>query len=253
MLAVFYLCLTMKNPNILSFITFSGFTDLNKVEALFKPHHDRWREKYGEHWTTQSTAKRLEGDYWNFLVPVHFGCIAILLFLVVISVPIPFPFWQMLLGFAVISIVLFRVLKSVLYKPRYELHFLPHLNNTVQHVNGEAKGAMSKAKLGQYKTFTLLLIQSVFQKLSGCSKLSDGNIQRELLCRQYGISNDTLDAPFKNLLSKPYNEQEVKMKTMMQDYFDEARNYFELLNCKPALTLLQEMEQSLHKGIKLPF
>ncbi len=253
MLAVFYLCLTMKNPNILSFITFSGFTDLNKVEALFKPHHDRWREKYGEHWTTQSTAKRLEGDYWNFLVPVHFGCIAILLFLVVISVPIPFPFWQMLLGFAVISIVLFRVLKSVLYKPRYELHFLPHLNNTVQHVNGEAKEAMSKAKSGQYKTFTLLLIQSVFQKLSGCSKLSDGNIQRELLCRQYGISNDTLDAPFKNLLSKPYNEQEVKMKTMMQDYFDEARNYFELLNCKPALTLLQEMEQSLHKGIKLPF
>ncbi len=242
----------MKNPNILSFITFSGFTDLTKVEALFVPHHKRWKENYGEHWTTQSTAKRLEGDYWNFLVPVHFTCIVILFFLIINLIPVPFPFWQKLLGFSAICIALFRILKSVLYKPRFELHFLPLLNNTVQHVNGETKEAMSKAKAGQFKTFTLLLIQSVFQQLSGCSKLSDGSIQRELLCRQYGISNDTLDAPLKNLLHKPYNEQETKMKTMMQDYFDEARNYFESLNCKPAISLLTQMEQSLHKGKKMP-
>lgn len=161
--------------------------------------------------------------------------------------------WQLGVGLLVIFIALYQVLKTILYRPRYELHFLPLLNNAVQHLSGEAIESLSKAKSGQYKTFTLLLIQYVFQKLSGCSKLSDGNIQRELLCKQYGISNDTLDAPLKNLLSKPYQEQEMKMKTMMQDYFDEARNYFELLSCKPALTLLQEMEQSLHQGKKLPF
>ena len=242
----------MKNPSILSFITFSGFTDLKKVEVLFKSHHDRWKDKY-EHWTMQSTAKRLEGDYWNLLMPVHFACVSIILFLIVNFVPKPWPFWQTLIGVCVIDVLLFMILKTILYKPRYELHFLPLLNNAVQHLSGEAKESLSKAKSGQYKTFTLLLIQFVFQKLSGCSKLSDGNIQRELLCKQYGISNDTLDAPLKNLLSKPYQEQEMKMKTMMQDYFDEARNYFELLSCKPALILLQEMEQSLHNCKKLPF
>lgn len=201
----------------------------------------------------QSTAKRLEGDYWNLLVPVHFACVSTILFLIVNMFPKPWPFWQTLIGVCVIDILLFVILKSILYKPRYELHFLPLLNNAVQHMSGEVKESLSKAKSGQYKTFTLLLIQYVFQKLSGCSKLSDGNMQRELLCKQYGISKDTLDAPLKNLLSKPYHEQEMKMKTMIQDYFDEARNYFELLSCKPALTLLQEMEQSLYNGKKLPF
>lgn len=140
-----------------------------------------------------------------------------------------------------------------MYKPRYEQVFEPYLNNAAHHITSQNKNVISKAKAGQHKSFTLLLIQYVFRNLSGCSKLSDGNIQRELLSKQYGVSNDTLDAPFKNLLSKPYQEQEVKMKTMMQDYFDEARNYFDLLRCKPALTLLQEMKQSLRQVKKLPF
>ena len=242
----------MTNPTILSFITFSGFTDLKKVEILFKSHHDLWKNKY-EHWTMQSTAKRLEGDYWNLLVPIHFVCVSIVLFFITLFIPTPWPFWQTLIGFCVIDLLLFMVFKSILYKPRFELHFLPLINNTVQHLGGEAKESISKAKSGQYKSFTLLLIQGVFQKLSGCSKLSDGNIQRELLCKQFGISNDALDAALRNLLSKPYDEQEVKMKTMMQDYFDEARNYFELLNNKSAVALLHEIEQCLQNGKKLPF
>jgi hypothetical protein len=250
-LFLFYLCLTMTTQSILSFITFSGFTDLNKVELLFKSHHDQWKSKYG-YWTMQSTAKRLEGDYWNLLVPIHFVCVSIILFLIALSIPTHWLFWQTLVGFCLIDFLLFITFKNILYKPRFELHFIPLLNNAVQHLGGEAKDAISKAKSGQYKSFTLLLIQSVLQKLSGCSKISDGNIQRELLCRQYGISNDSLDAPLKNLLSKPYNDQETKMKTMMQDYFDEARNYFELLNNNPAIALLHEIEQCLQNGKKLP-
>ncbi len=242
----------MKNPSILSFITFSGITDLKKVEAIFKLHNEQWKDKY-EHWTMQSTAKRLEGDYWNLLVPVHFACVSIILFLIVNLVPKLWPFWQTLIGVCVIDVLLFMVFKSILYKPRYELHFLPNLNNAVQRLSGEAKDAISKAKSGQYKTFTLLLIQCVFQKLSGCSKLSEGNIQRELLCKQYGISNDTLDAPLKNLLSKSYKEQHPKMQTQILDYFEEAKMYFDSLDCKPATALLEEMQRSIEQGKKLPF
>jgi hypothetical protein len=120
-------------------------------------------------------------------------------------------------------------------------------------LSGEAKESISKAKSAQYKTFTLLLIQCVFQKLSGCSKLSEGNIQRELLCKQYGISNDTLDAPLKNLLSKSYKEQHPKMQTQILDYFEDAKLYFDSLDCKPAIALLEEMQRSIEQGQKLPF
>jgi hypothetical protein len=148
--------------------------------------------------------------------------------------------------------VLYIVFKRLLYKPRYELHFLPLLNNAVQHLTGETKDTLSKAKSGQYKTFTLLLIQYVFQQLSGCSKLSEGNIQRQLLCKQYGISNDTLDAPLKNLLSKPFAEQHTKMQTQIVDYFEEATEYFNALDNKPALSLLEEMKIAIQQGKKLP-
>lgn len=244
----------MKNRPIISFLTFSAYTSPESVTRLLETHHKTWSSRF-DHWSLQSTQKRLEGGYWNTLVWTHFMCLVALLLsaAVFISTQVHLPGWQLGAGLLVVLVVLYQLLKTMLYKPHYELHFLPLLSNAVQHLSGEAKDSISKAKSGQYKTFTLLLIQYVFQKLSGCSKLSDGNIQRELLCKQYGISNDTLDAPLKNLLSKPYQEQKMKMRTMMQDYFDEARNYFELLNCKPALALLQEMEQSLHEGKKLPF
>ncbi|MEO8172586.1 MAG: hypothetical protein ABI581_05870 [Sediminibacterium sp.] len=160
---------------------------------------------------------------------------------------------QIFFGFCIVAVVLFMIMKSILYKPRYELHFLPNLHNALQHLTGEEKNAISKAKSTQYKTFTLLLIQYIFQKLSGCSKLSDGKIQRELLCKQYGISNDTLDAPLKNLLSKPYTEQTPKMQTQILDYFEEAKHYFDSLNSKQGSTLLEEIKLSLEQGKKLPF
>jgi hypothetical protein len=200
----------------------------------------------------QSTAKRMEGDYWNFLVPIHFGCIGILLFVVINWIPGSRPFWQILAGFLMGCVVIFVLVKSLFYKPRFELHFLPNLNNALQHLTGEGKEALSKAKSGQYKTFTLLLIQYVFQKLSGCSKLSDGSIQRDLLCRQYGISNETLDAPLKNLLSKPYKEQTPKLQTQILDYFEEAKHYFDSLNSKEASALLEQIKLSLEQGKKLP-
>lgn len=219
---------------------------------MFRSNHRKWDTKY-EHWTMQSTSKRLEGDYWNFLVPVHFISIVIILFFILSWMRTPWPFWQTGIGFGVFSMVLYLIFKTLLYKPRYELHFLPNLNNAVQHLTGEAKEAISKAKSAQYKTFTLLLIQCVFQKLSGCSKLSEGNIQRELLCKQYGISNDTLDAPLKNLLSKSYKEQHPKMQTQILDYFEEGKRYFNSLDCKPAIALLEEMQRSIEQGKKLPF
>ncbi len=244
----------MKNIRLVAFITFSNFRSTDSVGQLLQLHHNTWSSKF-EHWSLQSTQKRLEGSYWNMLVWTHFiSLVAVLLLVtIVISHWVILSGWIWVTGLLTALIIFYNVLKIILYKPHYELHFLPLLQNAVQHLNGETKESISKAKSNQYKTFTLLLIQSVLQKLSGCSKLSDGNIQRELLCRQYGISNDTLDAPLKNLLSKPYNEQTPKLQTQIMDYFEEAKHYFDSLNSKEASALLEEIKLSLEQGKKLPF
>jgi len=242
----------MNLRSILSFLSFSTFTRPDAVETLLITHHKKWASQF-DHWTMESTLKRLEGDYWNFLVRVHFACIAILLFISLLFIKTGLAFWQTAAGFIAIIIVIFVILKYLLYKPRYEQYFVPLLHNSLQHLTATNREALSKAKSGQYKAFTLLLIQYVFQKLSGYSKLSDGKIQRELLCRQYGISNDTLDAPLKNLLSKPYDEQHPKMQTQIMDYFGEAKDYFDALGSKGAIDLLEEMKIAVLHGKKLPF
>jgi hypothetical protein len=242
----------MKKPGALSFITLSAFSYPQNMEQLFLRHHQKWAARF-DHWTMESTLKKLEGDYWNFILRLHFFSIAILLLMgLLISQP-ALPFLQFILVYFGIILSAFILLKYILYKPRYEQDFLPLLHNTLQHLTISSKDVLSKAKSAQYKTFTLLLIQYVFQRLSGCSKLSDGNLQRELLCKQYGISNDTLDALLKNLLMKSYQEQTPKLQTQILDYFSEANHYFESLNCKPGVDLLKEMLLSLQQAKKLPF
>lgn len=240
----------MKTSGIYGFVTLSAFSHPEKMEQLFLTHHQKWTARI-DHWTMESTLRKLEGDYWNFLVRLHFACVAILALTGLLIFKPQYPISQLIGGYLAAVIIFFIALKYILYKPRYEQDFLPLLHNTLQHLTSAGRDSLSKAKSGQYKTFTLLLIQYVFQKLAGCSKLSDGNIQRDLLCKQYGISNDTLDAPLKNLLSKPFKEQTQKMQTQIEDYFAEARDYFDSLNCEPALTLLQEMEISIRFGEKL--
>lgn len=242
----------MKLKSILSFLGFNTFTRPDEVEKLLITHHKKWASRF-DHWTMESTLKRLEGDYWNFLVRVHYACIAIILFISLLFIKTGLTLWQTAAWFPAISIILFVFLKYLLYKPRYEQYFVPLLHNSLQHLTSTDREAFSKAKSGQYKAFTLLLIQYVFQKLSGCSKLSDSKIQRELLCRQYGISNDTLDAPLKNLLSKPYDEQHPKMQTQIIDYFGEAKDYFDALGSKAAINLLEQMKIAVLQGKKLPF
>lgn len=239
----------MKNKSIISFLTFSAYTSPESVTRLLETHHKTWSSKF-DHWSLQSTQKRLEGGYWNTLVWTHFMSIAALLLLitVIISRQVNLPGWQLGAGFLVVLVVLYQLLKTMLYKPHYELHFLPLLSNAMQHLTAGANTALSKAKQQQYHTFTLLLIQYIFQSLSGCSKISKGKIQREQLCRQYGISGDALDEPLDTLLQKPYAQQGKRKQTQIMDDFGDARSYFDALGSQPAKELLEKLKIELLSG-----
>ncbi len=241
----------MKNRPIISFLTFSIYTSPESVTRLLETHHKTWSSRF-DHWSLQSTQKRLEGGYWNMFVWTHFVSVAAVLFLITILIGVGTGIqqWQLNAGLLVVLVVLYQVLKTVLYKPRYELHFLPLLHNAMQQLTAGANAAMSKAKQQQYHTFTLLLIQYIFQSLSGCSKISKGKIQRELLCRQYGISKEALDEPLDALLQKPYSEQGKRKQTQIMDDFGQARDYFDALGSQPAKDLLEALKMELLSGKK---
>ncbi|WP_257574968.1 hypothetical protein [Hydrobacter penzbergensis] len=54
------------------------------------------------------------------------------------------PGWQLGASLLVVLVVLYQLLKTMLHKPHYELHFLPLLSNAMQHLTAGANTACLK-------------------------------------------------------------------------------------------------------------
>lgn len=61
----------MKNfRELIRFITLSGYSDADYIEAMVLRHHGKWASRYTK-WGYESTKQKLLSAYWTRVVSVH--------------------------------------------------------------------------------------------------------------------------------------------------------------------------------------
>ena len=126
-----------------------------------------------------------------------------------------------------VAIIIYFVLRAILYNPIYVNDYLPLLNHVVEKLSGAYLKELDGVKKGQYSAVAIVLIQAVTNKLAGFPKPTGSKITKDQLAKLYGVSN---------WKSGPRIDREIA------DAFGEAKEYFSAIGSEQAVKLLDSIK-----------
>ena len=232
----------MKNfRELIRFITLSGYSDADYIEAMVLRHHEKWASRYSK-WSYESTKQKLMSAYRTWIVLLHF--FSLLSLTIIVSFLLRFKV-ENLSSFAVIvmcfAVIIYFILRAILYNPIYVNDYLPLLNHVVEKLSGDYLKELDGVKKGQYSAVSIVLIQAVTNKLAGFPKPTGSKITKDQLAKLYGVSersfHDALNIVLKaNWKSGPRIDREIA------DAFGEAKEYFSVTGSEQAVKLLDSIK-----------
>ncbi len=223
-----------------SFITFEFPLNSDYINEQFAATHLLYKKDIPQ-WSTNATRQKVIAHYWYLHVLSHFAFLfglPALLFL-----PFSAHFNRFYLSVVFVNAVIsFAVLLMFQYWPKYYTDFLPGLETAKETYERKQLEQLEKCKRAQLSNHALVLIYYVFDKVSGMNSLQCNDRYAELLMKLYGVDQGSLKKNLELIFSKKKNLSERKI-TEIRNRFQEAHNFFEEIQFKEGMRILDELEQ----------
>jgi hypothetical protein len=223
-----------------SFITFDFPLDRSYLSGRFATTH-LLHQKEIPQWSTNATRQKVIATYWFVHVLSHFvflfGLPALLLLLT--SGHFELPYLSVVFMTGLIS---FAVLLLFHYGPNFYSSFLPQLETIKESYELKQFEQLEKCKRAQLSNSALVLIYYVFDKVSGMNSLQCNDHYAALLVKLYGVDQGSLKKNLELIFGKKKSFSQRKY-TEIQNRFQEAYNFFEEIQFKEGLHILDQLEQ----------
>lgn len=224
---------------VISFITFEFASNRDCLSKQFAATHILHQRNLPE-WSTTATRQKVIFRYWFELVLSHFAWV------------FGFPALLLLAShnyntrylsiIFVAGIVTYAVMVLFHYWPNFYSDFLPKLETIKETYERKQQEQLEKCKRAQLSNPALVLIYYVFDKVSGLNSLQCNDQYAALLTKLYGVDQGSLKKNLELIFGKKKNLSELKL-TEIQNRFQEAQNFFEEIQFKEGLRILNELEQ----------
>lgn len=242
----------MKNfREFVRFITLSGYSDADYIEAMVLRHHKKWASRYAK-WSYESTNQKLLSAYWTRVVPLHLFTI----FCIVLTASFLVLFRQqnvteLLAIISIAAVIVYFSLRIWVYSPLYMDEFVPLLNNAIENLSGVYLKELDDVKKAQYSAITIVLIHVVTNKLAGFPLQEGGKVSKDEMAKLYGISERSFHDALNSVLNADWKPSK-RMDTEMADAFKKAGQYFSATGNMKAVSLLSDIQTDLLISKKPP-
>ncbi len=223
-----------------SFITFDFPLNRDYISEQFAATHVLHVKRIPQ-WSTNATRHKVIANYWFVHVLSHFVFLFSLPALLVLLYSAHFDRFYLSAVF-VTSIITFPVLLLFQYLPFYYIDFLPWLETVKETYERKQLEQLEKCKRAQLSNPALVLIYYVFDKVSGINSLQCNDQYAALLMKLYGVDQGSLKKKLELIFSKQKNQTERKI-TEIRNRFQEANDFFEEIQFKEGLRILDVLEQ----------
>jgi hypothetical protein len=242
----------MKNfREFVRFITLSGYSDADYIEAMVLRHHKKWSSRYAK-WSYESTKQKLLSAFWTRVVPLHLFTI----FYIILTLCFFFLFRQqnvteLLAIISIAAVIVYFSLRLWVYNPIYMDEFVPLLNNAIETISGAYLKELDDVKKAQCSAITIVLIHIVTNKLAGFPIQEGGKIFKDEMAKLYGISERSFHDALNSVLNADWKPSK-RMDTEMADAFKKAGQYFSATGNMKAVSLLSDIQTDLLVSKKPP-
>jgi len=236
----------MKFSQILSFLTFSGISEFDSIQKKFTNCHERGQNEY-PYWSAKATRKKLVMDFWVAETPKHFASVVMIPFLVAFFTHQIY-LHQLMSWITMFGMVLTVFVFMMIFVYSLEFHYL-YLPTLDSYIEGYAdkKVAIQKCKENQISVRAIIIVQHVFQKLSGIDGPGLTKEYLKLLESQYGVSIQGLDKAFQEIFMKGSKSKSSRMTTELVNSFEEAGDYFDGLKSERGIAIVNELKEKVLK------
>lgn len=224
---------------VMSFITFEFALDKNCLSQQFAATHISQQKDFPE-WSTTATRQKIIFRYWFELVLSHFALLFSLPALLLLASN-HFDTRYLSIVF-VAGILTYAVMFLFHYWPNFYSDFLPKLETIKETYERKQSQQLEKCKRAQLSNPALVLIYYVFDKVSGMNSLQCNDRYAQLLTKLYGVDQGSLKKNLELILGKKKNLSERKL-TEIRNQFDEAKAFFEEIQFKEGLRVLNDLQQ----------
>ena len=228
-----------------SFITFDFPLQPAYIKEAFTSMHAHYKEQF-PNWDLEATRKKVISHFWFRGVLFHYSFI--LAFSTLLAMPILSTSSSLLIPVFIAGCITLVTLTFFYYWPAFYSDFLPKLDTIMGEQQRRLRSLeeIKKCKRTQYSTTTLIIIFYVFSKVGNIPLLPSNDPSAELLNKLYGVDKDKL----KQNLSRLYKLSRLSPKERAEIFkgIDTARDFFEVLDCKASLSVLDELEVKTNRG-----
>lgn len=223
-----------------SFITFDMPLKAEYICIQFARIHQQYKKEFSK-WSTNSTRQKLIVTFWLTHVLNHSLFLISLSGLIVLVFKPEFNsvyFCGLFLAALFVSPVLF--INN--YWLNYSYDFLPKLEMVKEDFESMQNDQLEKCRQAQLSNFSLSLIFYVFAKTSGINTLKCNDQSAGLLMKLYGVDKGSLKKNLELILGKK-RQLSPRKYTEIQNRFGEAYAFFEELEFRKGIQMLEELER----------
>jgi len=229
---------------VVSFITFEFALDRNCLSQQFAATHTAYQKNFPE-WSTTATRQKVIFRYWFELVLSHFALLFGLPALLLLASN-HFDTRYLSIVF-VAGILTYAVMLLFHYWPNFYSDFLPKLETIKEAYERKQHEQLEKCKRAQLSNPALVLIYYVFDKVGGINSLQCNDYYAQLLTKLFGVDQGSLKKNLELIIGKKQNLSERKL-TEIRNQFEEAKTFFEEIQFKEGLRILNDLEQKFKVG-----
>lgn len=240
----------MKFSQAISFITLSNNSDYKEIENQFTNQHERFQSHY-PYWSINATKRKLTAAYWYNTVFTHYGAICLLAVAILTIINPHFLRAPLsLMTILMLTVLIFVVLAAVIYVPSFFNSYLPLLESCMENYSGRQREGIQKCKQQQYSVMALMLIQHVFNSMSGIEVNSFDKGYINLMMKQYGVSPKMIESTQKLIILNNWDTSKDRQRTEITEAFEEAEAYFNTLHLQEAEGILNKLKVRLLNNAK---
>lgn len=240
----------MKFSQAVSFITLSANSDYTTIERQFTTQHALFQSRY-PYWSINATKRKLTAAYWYNTVFKHYGVICLLAIMILTIINPHFLYDPLsFIAILLLSLLIFVVIAAIIYVPSFFNSYLPLLESCMENYSGRQREGIQKCKQQQYSVMALMLIQYVFNNISGIETNPLNKGYATLMTKQYGVSLKMIESTQKMIVLSQWDASKERQRTEIIEAFGEAEEHFKALHLPEATEILQALKLRLLRNTK---
>ena len=215
----------------------------SSIQSSFNNLHERHTSLYPS-WSISASRRKLAVEFWLKILLDHFAVLLGLSLIINLAIS-QYDLAVTLRSAFPASVLVFLSLFLTMYWPFYHFEFLPHLDACVENYRQQQLEGIQQCKKQQYSVLSLMLIQHVFQDLTGIKRLSLNTGSAQMLARQYGVSVKSILPVLQLIYRADWDRKSIRKRTEITDDFETAREYFLQLEESRGIVLLDKLQQKI--------